>query len=203
MRTQLVFHYRTSALAFCLIAAAALAGCASKNPLIDDGAPATPTAAKPADPSATADAAAQPVAVGSANAVTDANKGVQATAKPFLSFLSPYKIDIQQGNFVSAEMLAQLKEGMTRSQVRFVLGTPQLTDIFHSDRWDYDFRLHKGNGQMIASRVTVFFNGDSLTRWEGGNLPTESEYLGLIAGSHPDLPESPSSPAPSGRKGKR
>ena len=50
---------------------------------------------------------------------------------------SPYRPDIQQGNFVSQEMLAQLKVGQTREQVLFILGTPLLTDIFHADRWDY------------------------------------------------------------------
>ena len=159
--------FRKPVLMFCLAAVASLSGCASWNPWK------TTTA---------------PVAAGSGAMVTDANAGVKTTSKNhFLSFLSPYKIDIQQGNFVSAEMLAQLKEGMTRDQVRFVLGTPLLTDIFHADRWDYDFRLTKGNGEIIASRVSVFFNGDSLAKWDGGNLPTESEYLGFIAGSKPSL----------------
>lgn len=158
---------RKPVLVLCLAAVASLSGCASWNPWK------TTTA---------------PVAAGSGTMVTDANAGVKTTSKNgFLSFLSPYKIDIQQGNFVSAEMLAQLKEGMTRDQVRFVLGTPLLTDIFHADRWDYDFRLTKGNGEIIASRVSVFFNGNSLAKWDGGNLPTESEYLGFIAGSKPSL----------------
>jgi outer membrane protein assembly factor BamE len=159
--------FRKPVMMLCLAVVASLSGCASWNPWK------TTTA---------------PVASGNGAVVTDANKGVQSTSKnKFLSFLSPYKIDIQQGNFVSAEMLAQLKVGMTRDQVRFVLGTPLLTDIFHADRWDYDFRLTKGNGAIIASRVSVFFNGDSLAKWDGGNLPTESEYLGFIAGSKPSL----------------
>lgn len=164
-------HYRTPALAFLIIAAATLAGCASKTPAPDDAA---------------ANGGNVPVA-----------SGVQATSgNRFLGFFKPYKIDIQQGNFVSSEMLAQLKVGMTRDQVRFVLGTPLLTDMFHADRWDYDFRLTKGNGQIIASRVAVFFDGNSLTRWEGGNLPTEGEYLGFIAGSKPSIMPDLSNPAP-------
>jgi outer membrane protein assembly factor BamE len=159
--------FKKPALALCLVAVTALSGCASWNPW------------KKTTPSPVANNAAT---------VTDANAGVQTTSKSrWLSFISPYKIDIQQGNFVSAEMLAQLKEGMTREQVRFVLGTPLLTDMFHSDRWDYDFRLAKGNGEIIASRVSVFFSGNTLAKWEGGNLPTESEYLGFIAGSKPSL----------------
>ena len=158
---------RTSALAFGLIAATSLTGCASWNPWKS-------TTPKPV--------------TGNAAVVTDANAGVQSTSKnPILRFFSPYKIDIQQGNFVSSEMLGQLKEGMTREQVRFVLGTPLLTDMFHADRWDYDFRLNKGNGEIIASRVSVFFDGNALVKWDGGNLPTESDYLGFIAGSKPSL----------------
>jgi outer membrane protein assembly factor BamE len=175
MRMQLVSHYRTPALTFCVVVAALLAGCASKNPLMDDA----------------------PVAGGPAKAVAASNSGVQTTStNRFLHLFSPYKIDIQQGNFVSSEMLAQLKVGMTREQVRFVLGTPLLTDMFHADRWDYDFRLKKGNGEIISSRVSVFFDGNSLSKWEGGNLPTESEYLGFIAGTKPNLMPALSDHAP-------
>lgn len=82
-------------------------------------------------------------------------------------------------------MVAQLKEGMTPEQVRFVLGTPQLTDIFHTDRWDYVFRLAKGNGEITTSRVIVFFKDNRLARFEGGDLPTEQDYLARIAGAIP------------------
>ena len=116
-------------------------------------------------------------------------------------FLKPYRIDIQQGNFVSKEMVAQLKPGMTRDQVRFVLGTPLLTDVFHSDRWDYEFRLAKGNGELMSSRVSVFFKDNLMDRYEGGNdLPTEQEYLSLIAGSKkgamPELSDAPTNTTP-------
>jgi outer membrane protein assembly factor BamE len=168
--SQFLTEYSLSkpVLALCLVAVTALSGCASWNPWKSS--------------------VATPAAGGNGSVVTDANAGVQSTKKSALvRFFQPYKIDIQQGNFVSSEMLAQLKEGMTREQVRFVLGTPLLTDMFHADRWDYDFRLTKGSGEVIASRVSVFFDGNTLTKWEGGNLPTESEYLGFIAGSKPTL----------------
>jgi len=112
--------------------------------------------------------------------------GVKVTGKSnsLFGFLKPYRIDIQQGNFVSKEMVAQLRPGLTRDQVRFVLGTPLLTDMFHANRWDYDFRLAKGNGEIMTSRVSVFFKDDLLDHVEGGeNLPTESEYLTLITDS--------------------
>lgn len=147
------------------LAAMLLAGCASKNPLIDE------PAAAPA---------------GS----TVETKAPSRTERWF-GFLTPYRVDIQQGNFVSKEMVAQLKEGMkrpegvTRDQVRFALGTPLLTDMFHADRWDYIFRLRKGNGEVIESHITAFFKDNRLARIEGTVLPTEAEYLALIAGAVP------------------
>jgi outer membrane protein assembly factor BamE len=164
---MLLSPVRTSALSAAVVFMAALAGCASKNPLIDQ-----PTA----QPAAAATAAA-------AAADTTDTSGVQTIKhRRFLGIFSPYRIDIQQGNFVSKEMLAQVKEGMTREQVRFALGTPLVTDLFHEDRWDYVFRLQKGNGEVTTSRVSVFFNGNLLARVDGGNLPTENDYLDKISG---------------------
>jgi outer membrane protein assembly factor BamE len=117
------------------------------------------------------------------------DQGAQTTSvtrlQKFMWFFSPYRPVIQQGNFISEEMLSQLKVGMTRDQVRFILGTPLLTDIFHADRWDYPFRLAKGNGEVTSSRVVVFFKDDKVEHFEGGNLPTEKEYIARIAGPAP------------------
>jgi outer membrane protein assembly factor BamE len=82
-------------------------------------------------------------------------------------WLAPYRIDIQQGNFVSQEMVAQLKRGMTKEQVRFVLGTPLVTDIFHADRWDYVYLLDRPGQPRVQRRLAVFFEGDRLSRLEG------------------------------------
>lgn len=98
----------------------------------------------------------------------------------FMGIFTPYRITIQQGNFVSQEMADQVKEGMTREQVRFILGTALLTDMFHADRWDYIFRLLKPNGELITSRVTVYFDQSLVSRIERGNLPNEQEYLARI-----------------------
>jgi outer membrane protein assembly factor BamE len=153
--------------ALCVLLAAALAGCASKNPLIDE-----PASVRRSEPAAQAQQASE-----------QSGSDVQVTReKPFLGFLRPYRADIQQGNFVSREMVAQLKEGMTQDQVRFVLGTPLLTDVFHNNRWDYPFRMKKGNGEVTASRVTLTFVDNRLARIEGGDLPTEADYLSRIAG---------------------
>ena len=90
---------------------------------------------------------------------------------PSIASIKPYRIDIQQGNYFSAEMVAQLKEGMTREQVRFVLGTPLVTDIFHANRWDYVFYRELGNGRKENHRLSIFFENDKLARYTSDNLP--------------------------------
>ena len=173
MRMTFFRSDRSTAAAGALLLAAGLClgGCASKNPLIDEPAP---TAAK----------AGQTV---DGVHVSEAPSGIRR----LLNRLTPYRIDVQQGNFISREMIDQLKdsmknnEGVTRDQVRFALGTPLLTDMFHADRWDYYFRLQKGSGEVISSRVTTFFKDNRLVRIEGDQLPTEKEYLAFIAGTGP------------------
>jgi len=168
--------------ALCLLLAG-LAGCASKNPLMEE--PAANQAQSHSSPAAAAPVASTAPASATTAAAQGAG-GVQTTKqRRFLGFLSPYRIDVQQGNFVSREMVSQLRAGMTPDQVRFVLGTPLLTDIFHADRWDYPFRLQKGNGDITTSRVTVFFKDNRLDRFEGGDLPTEKDYLARLAGNEP------------------
>ncbi|MDF3036978.1 MAG: outer membrane protein assembly factor BamE, partial [Paucimonas sp.] len=128
------------------------------------------------------------------------NSGVQTSkGKRFLGVFTPYRIDVQQGNFVSREMVAQLKEkmrspeGITQEQVLFVMGTPMVDDMFHKDRWDYPFRLKKSNGDVLTSHVSVFFKDGRLVNLEGGDLPTENDYLSLIAGKAAPTPAAPDS----------
>ena len=127
-------------------------------------------------------------------APVDARQGAQTTqitqVQKFLWFFSPYRPDIQQGNFVSKEMLAQLKAGMSKDQVKFLLGTPLMADAFHGQRWDYPFRLAKGSGELTTSTVVVFFDkDDKVMSFEGGDLPTEREYIARIAGDLKDFRE--------------
>ncbi len=90
---------------------------------------------------------------------------------PLLPGLKPYKIDIQQGNYVTQDMIAKLQPGMSRSQVRFALGTPLIVDPFRTDRWDYVYTLHR-QGVLVEQRtVTVVFRGDVLDRIEGDVAP--------------------------------
>lgn len=93
----------------------------------------------------------------------------------------PYVPDIVQGNFVSSEQYSKLKLGMTREQVRQILGTPLLADYFHANRWDYVFEF-KRNGQVVGKdrRITLFFDGDKLVKFEGDALPTDVELVAEI-----------------------
>ena len=86
-----------------------------------------------------------------------------AVAALLTGCVTSYKAEIQQGNAVTQEMINKLKPGMTRSQVRFVLGTPLITDPFHPDRWDYYYSLRRINEETTeARRLTVIFNNDVL-----------------------------------------
>lgn len=156
-------------LAASLACTLALSGCASSS---NTG---KPVIASAADLETDADRAAS-----LANAGAKTTEGTRL--QKFLWIFSPYRPVIQQGNFISQEMLDQLKVGQTRDQVRFLLGTPLLTDMFHANRWDYPFYLARGNGELTTSRVTVYFKDDVVERFEGGNLPTEREYIDRIAG---------------------
>jgi outer membrane protein assembly factor BamE len=88
--------------------------------------------------------------------------------------LVPHKIDIQQGNYVDQAMVAKLKAEMTRSQVRFILGTPLIADIFHQNRWDYVYLTGKANDVHAQHKITVVFDGDKLKRVEGDIVPADT-----------------------------
>jgi outer membrane protein assembly factor BamE len=90
---------------------------------------------------------------------------------PLLPTMTPYKMDIQQGNVVTQDMVQKLEPGMTRAQVRFVLGTPLVVDTFHDDRWDYVYLFKKGGGATEQRRLVVFFKNDRLSRVEGDPMP--------------------------------
>lgn len=79
-------------------------------------------------------------------------------------FIRPYTMDIQQGNSLDQNQLAKLKPGMTRSQVRFIMGTPLVVDPFHPDRWDYLY-IDRKRGRLVEyRRLTLYFDGDKLRR---------------------------------------
>jgi outer membrane protein assembly factor BamE len=85
--------------------------------------------------------------------------------------LTPYRIDVQQGNVVTQDMVSQLKPGMSREQVKFMLGTPLVADMFHANRWDYVYRLEHGTGGVEERKLTVFFDNDVLDHVAGDVVP--------------------------------
>ncbi len=95
---------------------------------------------------------------------------------PKIPGVTPYRMDVQQGNFVTQEMVSQLKPGMSRDQVRFVLGTPLLTDIFHADRWDYVYWREDGaTGKREERKLVVHFKEDRLLRVDGDVVPAAAK----------------------------
>jgi outer membrane protein assembly factor BamE len=91
------------------------------------------------------------------------------------SYLTPYKLDVPQGNAITADQTAKLKLGMTRSQVKFVLGTPLLMDDFHPNRWDYIYFASKGGKQEHDKRYHVLFDGDRLIGMGGDTLDARTD----------------------------
>ena len=78
-----------------------------------------------------------------------------------------YRMDVQQGNLLDPEQIDQVEVGMTRSQVRFLLGTPMVVDSFDPDRWDYVYSLRRGHSRKLQKRhLIVWFEGDKVTRVE-------------------------------------
>lgn len=94
--------------------------------------------------------------------------------------ITPYKMDIVQGNFVSREQAAAVKPGMSRTQVRDILGTPLLTSVFHADRWDYVFTFKRQGLEPQMRKVTAFFKGDALDHLDAEALPSEAEFVASL-----------------------
>ncbi len=110
-----------------------------------------------------------------------AGGGISGSAINPVNWITPYRADVIQGNFVSAEQVAQLQRGMTRDQVKAALGTPLLASLFHADRWDYVFTLRRQGVEPQAFKYTVFFKGDQLDRFEGDTMPSEREFIATLA----------------------
>lgn len=96
---------------------------------------------------------------------------ILAAAIPLAGCGLIYKIDIQQGNYVTPELTAKLKKGMTRSEVRQLLGTPLLADAFHANRWDYYFSHEKSGKLQERTRFSVFFEDEKLVAVTGDVKP--------------------------------
>jgi outer membrane protein assembly factor BamE len=117
------------------------------------------------------------------------------SASSSLPGFKAYRIDIQQGNAVTQEMVAKLKPGMTRAQVRFALGTPLIVDPFRSDRWDYVYYYDKPGAPRESRHVVVIFKGDRLERLEGDVVPSGVDGKGTLGIDKPAAASGAASPA--------
>jgi outer membrane protein assembly factor BamE len=98
----------------------------------------------------------------------------------FLGLITPYRVEVVQGNVVTQEMVAELKAGLSREQVRLLLGSPLLADIFHGDRWDYVFSIRRQGTQYQQRRVTVYFKADRVVGFDADQLPAERDFVTSI-----------------------
>jgi outer membrane protein assembly factor BamE len=103
------------------------------------------------------------------------------TSDNFLGVITPYRLEVVQGNVITKEQAALIRPGMSRAQVRDVLGSPLLTDAFHTDRWDYVFSIRRQGTEPQLRRVMVLFEGDKLAKFEGASdLPAERDFVASI-----------------------
>lgn len=103
-----------------------------------------------------------------------ATLGLLLNACSYLKFPGVYRIAVQQGNIIDQKKVDQLKVGMNKRQVQFVMGSPLLTDAFHEDRWDYIYQLRIGDQTLRDRRFTVYFDDDKLVRYEGDYEPNDA-----------------------------
>ena len=108
---------------------------------------------------------------------------ISACSIPSLQFPGVYKVDIQQGNIITQEMIDQLLPGMTKRQVIFVMGTPLVRDPFHQDRWDYIYSYQPGGGVRGQEGLTMYFENDLLTHFTGDFKPTEESTAEALTGT--------------------
>lgn len=91
-----------------------------------------------------------------------------------MNWIAPHRMEIRQGNQVTEDVVARLKTGMTRQQVRFLLGTPLVDDIFHAGRWDYIYQQYVEGRKTEQRQLTLYFKDDKLERIEGNALPADN-----------------------------
>lgn len=103
------------------------------------------------------------------------------SADRFLGVVTPYRVEVVQGNVITSEQAEAVKPGMSRAQVRDLLGSPLVADVFHVDRWDYVFTIRRQGTDPQARRIVVLFTGDALKSIDtGGALPSEREFVASI-----------------------
>ncbi len=114
-----------------------------------------------------------PLLLSACSSISDASRST-------LHALTPYKVEVVQGNFVSREQVQALQRGMSRQQVREILGTPLITSVFHADRWEYVFTIKRQGVAEQNRKLTVYFSGERFSRAEGDEMPSEEEFVASL-----------------------
>lgn len=117
-------------------------------------------------------------------------------SRKFASAVTPYKVEVVQGNVITKEQVDALQKGMSRQQVKDLLGTPLLASVFHANRWDYVFTIKRKGVPAQERRFTVFFNDTGLERFEGDEMPSEQEFVASVTTSikNPKVPRLEATP---------
>lgn len=92
-----------------------------------------------------------------------------------LRFPGVYKVTIQQGNYLEEEMIEQLKPGLSKEQVRYIMGTPLIEDTFNQNQWDYYYNVKLGDDDLRTNHFTVYFEDNKLTHWDGDYTPINKQ----------------------------
>ena len=103
------------------------------------------------------------------------------TYMPTMSSFGVYKLDINQGNYITQDMVDRLRVGQTRQQVRLALGTPLVQSAFRDNRWDYVYEFARQGKRVEHRQFTVYFADDKLARWEGDEMPKSVADLNKAA----------------------
>ena len=123
------------------------------------------------------------LALGGCSTVDSLTSGINEppSIKGFIAFVSPYKPDVIQGNVVTTEQITQVKTGMTKVQVKEILGSPLITDPFHADRWDYVFTLRRQGFDDQQRSFVVLFEKDQVLKIDAPVLPSEDQFVASIS----------------------
>jgi outer membrane protein assembly factor BamE len=118
--------------------------------------------------------------LGAAVLVLSACSFVDEPLNRLVANINPYRIELIQGNVVTQEQIQVIRPGMSKNQIKEVLGTPLIESLFHGNRWDYAFTIRRHNEPIQQRRLAVFFENDAMTRYEADPLPTEAEFAARI-----------------------
>lgn len=122
--------------------------------------------------------------------------GCAGSGERFATVVTPYRAEVVQGNFVSHEQVEALKPGMSRQQVREILGTPLMTSLFHGNRWEYVFTIRRQGVADQSRHLTVFFDGDRYDHVEGDEMPSEQDFIASLSSNvkNPKVPSLEATP---------